>query len=609
MGHVSQVFDALKLTKDTLKGVGLSDCDTMTPEQLHCELEKKVSGNKLLVVLDNVWSDNQAQWDFLITPLQSGARGSKIVVTTRNKNIMTALQNVSPYQLQRMSVDDCWSLFSVYAFSGENCNARLLFEETFHSEIVGKCDGLPLAARSLGCLLKSRTDVEGWTEILESNVWKQRSEGVHPALRASYDDLPPYLKRCFAYSAILPQGHVFTKEKLVLCWMTERFLVPRDGRMEMKLGYEYFQDLVSRPFFEQIDDHSPSFVMHDLTNDLAKLVCGDVSYSLDDDDNGLPDISWRIRLKSVKGINEVQNLLTFMSMSLRGWSNGGFNSEENHYLLPRFKRQQVLSLSGYDNAGYLLDSFGNLKHLRFLNLSRTSMDRLPEVLCASNRIARHATTDRHTQKAPIVDYFLWELGELQALKGELCIWNLQNVLDPYDASDSNLGGKRNLNALSLVQGILERLQPYKDVEALSIDGYGGEILPKWIRECPKLTRALPDHLHSLLELEIKGWPQLVLSLPMSPIINKKMLSNDYAEVKLVKLSFGYSLKLFSFQALHSLSKEMGKLGCDSTTLLSIDIVGVTIKWLPLMLFPRLKQLTTNAFPQVKATYHLDMLKP
>uniref|UniRef100_A0A6N2NJG4 NB-ARC domain-containing protein n=1 Tax=Salix viminalis TaxID=40686 RepID=A0A6N2NJG4_SALVM len=158
--HVSQVFDALKLTKDTLKGVGLSDCDTMTPEQLHCELENKIM--------------YQAQWDFLITPLQSRARG-----------------------------------------------------KTFRSEIVGKRDGLPLAARSLGCLLKSRTDVEGWTEILESNVWKRRSEGVLPALRASYDDLPPYLKR-----------------------------FPRDGRMEMKLGYGYFQNLVSRSFFEQIDDHS-----------------------------------------------------------------------------------------------------------------------------------------------------------------------------------------------------------------------------------------------------------------------------------------------------------------------------------------------------------------
>ncbi|KAJ6735330.1 DISEASE RESISTANCE PROTEIN RP [Salix purpurea] len=492
-----------------LEGVGLSNCDTMTPEQPHCELEKKFFGKKLLVVLDNVWSDNQAQWDFLITPLQSGARGRKFMVTTRNKNIMTALQNVSPYQLQRMSVDDCW--------------------RDAQQAIV---DRLPSDDAKMKCLephyeLEKKVSGKKLLVVLD-NVWSDN--------QAQWDFL------------ITP----------------------------LQSGAR--GNFVSRSFFEQIDDHSPSFAMHDLTNDLAKLVCGDVSYSLDDDDNGLRDISWRTRdvsfavtrykgLKSVRGINEVQNLLTFMSMSLRGWSNGGFNSEENHYLLPRFKRQQVLYLSGYDNAGQLLDSFGNLKHLQFLNLSTTSMDSLPEVLCASNRITRHATTDRHTEKAPIVDYFF------------------------IDASDSNLGGKRNLNALSLVQGILERLQAYKDVEALFIDGYRGEILPKWIRECPKLTRALPDHLPSLLELEIKGWPQLVLSLPMSPIINKMMLSNDYAEVKLVKLSFGYSLKLFSFQALHSLSKEMGKSGCDSTTLLSIDIVGVTIKWLPLMLFPRLKQLT------------------
>uniref|UniRef100_A0A6N2N6R2 Uncharacterized protein n=1 Tax=Salix viminalis TaxID=40686 RepID=A0A6N2N6R2_SALVM len=221
--HVSQVFDALKLTKDTVKGVGLSDCDTMTPEQLHCELENKIM--------------YQAQWDFLITPLQSRARGSKIVVTTRNKNIMTASQNVSPYQLQRISVDDCWSLFSEYAFSGENCNARSLCKITRVSpEVPNRCRGVD---RDIG-----------------EQCMERRSEGVLPALRASYDDLPPYLKQCFAYSAILPQGHVFTKEELVLWWMAERFLVPRDGRMEMKLGYGYFQNLVSRSFFEQIDDHS-----------------------------------------------------------------------------------------------------------------------------------------------------------------------------------------------------------------------------------------------------------------------------------------------------------------------------------------------------------------
>ncbi|KAG6742246.1 hypothetical protein POTOM_055536 [Populus tomentosa] len=491
------------------------------------------------------------------------------------------------------------------------------------------------------------------------------------------------------------------------------------------------------------------FIMHDLSNDLAKLVCGDFSFSLDDDDNDLRELSSKTRylsyaitryedLKNVRGINEVQNLRTFMSMSKRGWSNGGFNSEEIHNLLLRFKRLRVLSLSGYDNAGQLLDSIGNLKHLRFLDLSRTSIDRLPEVLCASynlqtlvlcgckdlvglptkmmklTNLCHLNITETGLREMPpqigklkrlqlLTDFFVGthesstikELGQLTYLEGELRIWKLQNVLDAQDASVANLGAKSNLKALSLVwsvdtgnsphqQCILEQLQPHKDVEELSIAGYGGDILPKWvgdsnfsklvylslvkfkycgflpslgqlsslrtllikalggievighefygrcistnnpfeslrklifegmqqwhewipyddrkafpclevlqIRECPKLTRALPCNLPSLMELEIKECPQLVLSLPGSPTINKMMLSNDSAVVKLEKLTSGYSLKLFSFQALHSLPTEMGKLGCDSTTLLNIDIVGVSIKWLPLPLFPRLKQL-------------------
>ena len=110
------------------------------------------------------------------------------MVTTRDANVVSALQNFSTYPLERMSADDCWSLFLEYAFSGENCNARSQFEDkTIRSETVKKCDGLPLAARSLGSLLKSQTNVKEWTEILKSNLWNQRIKDVLPALRVSYD--------------------------------------------------------------------------------------------------------------------------------------------------------------------------------------------------------------------------------------------------------------------------------------------------------------------------------------------------------------------------------------------------------------------------------------
>ncbi|KAJ6387903.1 hypothetical protein OIU77_026461 [Salix suchowensis] len=80
--YVSEELDVLKVTKNILKGVGLMNCDNMTEDQLHCELERKLSGNKLLLVLDDVWSDNRSQWEFLLKPFMSVRQGSKIIVTT-----------------------------------------------------------------------------------------------------------------------------------------------------------------------------------------------------------------------------------------------------------------------------------------------------------------------------------------------------------------------------------------------------------------------------------------------------------------------------------------------------------------------------------------------
>ena len=44
--------------------------------------------------------------------------------------------------------------------------------------------------------------------------------------------------------------------------------------------------------FEQVSDNSPLFVMHDLTNDLAKFVYGEFAVCLDDGD------SWKVSKKT-----------------------------------------------------------------------------------------------------------------------------------------------------------------------------------------------------------------------------------------------------------------------------------------------------------------------
>ncbi|KAF2295755.1 hypothetical protein GH714_033868 [Hevea brasiliensis] len=107
---VSEEFDVLKLTKVILEEVTGQALDTKTPisslNQLQLELKRKLEIKKFLLVLDDVWSDKQADWEILEAPLKFGGEGSKIVVTTRNEQVALAVNSVATYHLTELSVDE-----------------------------------------------------------------------------------------------------------------------------------------------------------------------------------------------------------------------------------------------------------------------------------------------------------------------------------------------------------------------------------------------------------------------------------------------------------------------------------------------------------------------
>ncbi|EOY19747.1 NB-ARC domain-containing disease resistance-like protein [Theobroma cacao] len=92
--------------------------------------------------------------------------------------------------------------------------------------ITRKCNGLPLAAKTIGGLLCSRVDPDAWKDVLENEIWNSSEEkcGVIPTLRLSYYHLPPHLKQCFSYCSILPKAYEFGDEEIVLLWMAESLL-------------------------------------------------------------------------------------------------------------------------------------------------------------------------------------------------------------------------------------------------------------------------------------------------------------------------------------------------------------------------------------------------
>ncbi|KAK9912981.1 hypothetical protein M0R45_036809 [Rubus argutus] len=129
---------------------------------------------KFLLVLDDVWNENYMHWQDLRKPFQSGAIGSKIIVTTRNQGVANVMHTDLPsHHLMQISDEDCWLLFAKHAFG----NADLLNSQhpdlaSIGRQIATKCKGLPLAAKSLGGLLHSELNVAKWVEILESDIWE-----------------------------------------------------------------------------------------------------------------------------------------------------------------------------------------------------------------------------------------------------------------------------------------------------------------------------------------------------------------------------------------------------------------------------------------------------
>ncbi|BBG96576.1 NB-ARC domain-containing disease resistance protein [Prunus dulcis] len=174
---VSEDYDAIRVTKTLLESVTSKPCNTTDLNLLQVELREQLRGKKFLFVLDDLWNEKYTDWNCLQTPFTSGARGSKVIVTTRNKNVASFMQNVPTQPLEPLSHEDCWSLLAKHAFGNVSCSAYPSLEE-IGKKIARKCNGLPLAAQTLGGLLRSRLDSEVWNRVLNNSIWELPSRKV-----------------------------------------------------------------------------------------------------------------------------------------------------------------------------------------------------------------------------------------------------------------------------------------------------------------------------------------------------------------------------------------------------------------------------------------------
>ncbi|KAL5803804.1 hypothetical protein ACOSQ3_030604 [Xanthoceras sorbifolium] len=392
-------FNVTRISKSILENITGSSSSPNDLATVQNELKQKVTGKKFLLVLDDVWSIDYGSWEILVSPFKAGALAARMIVTTRHKEVASTVTRAGFHPLGVLSDEDCWSVFSMCAFETNEAIMAHHHMELIREKVIEKSQGLPLAAKTLGGLLRSK-QMDQWLEILSGKLWdlsKNDRSGIPAALKLSYHHLSSHLKRCFAYCAIFPKNYIFEEEELVFLWMAEGLVHRSTGNKQPEdLGRDYFEDLLSRSLFQESsnNDNRSNIVMHDLVHDLAQWAFGEVNIRLDGElaaNKQLRELNkvryfsytvdWFDGNNKFAVFHEAGDLKarvrTFLPMFPTGVYGSYITNLVPSDLLPKIKRLRVLYLASY-HIYELPDSIGGLKHLRYLNFSKTCITSLPE---------------------------------------------------------------------------------------------------------------------------------------------------------------------------------------------------------------------------------------
>ncbi|XP_021296242.1 putative disease resistance protein RGA4 [Herrania umbratica] len=354
-------------------------------EILQNDLRKEIDGKKYLLVLDDVWNEDAQKWSKVKNLLMGGARGSRIVVTTRSELVGRVTGTISPYFLGGLSESQSLSLFKQMTFEKQiqTSNFLDLELETIGEKIVKYCAGVPLAIRSIGSVLCLEITKSKWSRVLEHIT--QKGTGIEPILRLSYDHLPSHLKQCFAYCSLFPKDYRISKHALIKLWMAQGFIQSQDrGQSLEDVGHDYFMDLLWRSFFQEAEkDNLSNMVsckMHDLMHDLAKSVAGTECFvltnlnveNLNKNTRHVSfgeklDFSWKIPSVSLKA-NKIRTF--FQSPNLKELGVWGFNGAKFSNWLSSITNLVNIQILACEKCRNLpsMDHLPSLKFLRLWNL-------------------------------------------------------------------------------------------------------------------------------------------------------------------------------------------------------------------------------------------------
>ncbi|XP_062083903.1 putative disease resistance protein At1g50180 isoform X1 [Humulus lupulus] len=375
-------------------------------KQLHNFQKQK----KCLVLLDDIWTTKT--WDLLKYAFPQGDTDSKILLTTRNKDVAEHVDRHGFIHEPHLLDDkESWELFqNKYSSAGmestdsdSDDNER---KKELAVEMLKKCAGLPLAIIVLAGLLSKKHTIYEW-EQMKRNIVRCIGQGeqhddskyrsVWGVLGLSYSELPCHLKPCFLYLSRYAEDAVIRVKELCLILIAEGFISLRGSCMETMedLAYDCLSELVERSMIQFKDMSSTgrikSFCIHDLMRDLC------VSKARDENFLHFMDLRNKVEepIESVSTVpttnvrrvviyydfesadndfvRNIDGSLRYLSVhDLIAFEEGVFRHVCNRFLMLR-----VLIIIESIRPTTLPKEIGNLIHLRLFSMPKSIIEMIP----------------------------------------------------------------------------------------------------------------------------------------------------------------------------------------------------------------------------------------
>ncbi|XP_060968289.1 putative disease resistance protein RGA3 [Cannabis sativa] len=407
---VTKELEVHKLLEMMLDYITKKKNKNSAKDHLIAELQGYIKQKRFLLILDNVWDEDEEKWEELSGYLRGGCKGSKIVITTRNEQLrIRCMKPDFSHKVEGLSPEYSLSLFLQHACveGVRDINLRQRLIEIGKEIVLNQCEGVPLVLENLGNLLYSDSNEQSWNRIKESKIWELQGlmTKVSATLLLSYHDLSFDLKRCFLCCSLFERRKEICSLELIQLWMAHGVLPIDESKCLEDIGHEVFNKLRLKSFFKNVINHGWYYTFHmdDIIHQFALSVAkneylmlktsvdeSEVPNTLrhlairpdgiptdreldndDDDDNSCHGVEVPFtKMKSVRTI-------IFPGLSSKPSINFFFNKQ----LIKNYVNLRMLDLS--KSSFETLPSYiGGMKRLRSLNLSwNCKLTKLPDSIC------------------------------------------------------------------------------------------------------------------------------------------------------------------------------------------------------------------------------------